>query len=103
MAGGFGEIDSSADREWVREYLELIGGANDDPSLSALSGLMQRQITTVPFENLTSILRRYEFLSEPVPPPNPDELLGNWRQKQGGGVCYELSAMFARLLRAAWI
>ena len=61
---------------------------------------MQRQITTVPFENLTSILRRYEFLSEPVPPPNPDELLGNWRQKQGGGVCYELSAMFARLLRA---
>ena len=31
MAGGFGEIDSSADREWVREYLELIGGANDDP------------------------------------------------------------------------
>jgi arylamine N-acetyltransferase len=100
MSGGFEEIDSPANEEWVRGYLEMIGGIEDAPSLGGLSGLMRGQITTVPFENLTSILRRYKHLSEPVPAPNPDQLLGAWRRKQGGGVCYELSAMFARLLNA---
>jgi arylamine N-acetyltransferase len=100
MANGFGEIDSPASQEWVRDYLDLIGGRDDAPSYDALSDLMRRQITAIPFENLTSILRRYEHLSDPVPAPNPDELLDNWRRKQGGGVCYELSAMFARLLNA---
>ena len=100
MVGGFEEIDSPADQEWVGDYLDLIGGSDDPPSYDALSDLMRLQITAIPFENLTSIMRRYEHFSKPVPAPNPDELLGNWRQKRSGGVCYELSAMFARLLSA---
>ena len=100
MSSGFEVIDSRANQEWVRDYLGFIGGRHDAPSFAAISELMRRQIMAVPFENLTSILRRYEHLSEPVPAPNPDELLDNWRQKRGGGVCYELSAMFARLLNA---
>ena len=100
MADDFEVIDSPASQEWVRDYLDLIGGVDDAPSLSAISELMRRQIAAIPFENLTSILRRYEHFSEPVPAPNPDELLSNWRLKRGGGVCYELSAMFARLLVA---
>jgi arylamine N-acetyltransferase len=98
--GDFEDIDSAASESWVRDYLDLIGGSDDVPSMAALSDLIRRQITTVPFENLTSILRRYASLPEPVPTPDPDELLGSWRRKQGGGVCYELSAMFARLLNA---
>ena len=100
MAGDFEKIDSAASESWVRDYLDLIGGSDDDPSMAALSELMRKQITTVPFENLTSILRRDASLSAPVPAPDPDALLDNWRRKQGGGVCYELSAMFARLLNA---
>ena len=100
MSSGFEVIDSPASQEWVRDYLDLIGGTDDPPSYGALAELMRQQITAIPFENLTSIMRRYAHLTEPVPAPNPDELLANWRLKQGGGVCYELSAMFSRLLKA---
>lgn len=96
----FSAIDSAATCEWVDRYLEAIGGQAEAPSLDALGRLMQRQITSIPFENITSILRRSAYRDEPVPAPDPDELLETWRRRAGGGVCYELSAMFERLLQA---
>lgn len=95
----FSAIDSAATNSWVDSYLDVIGGQAETPSSEALARLMRQQITTIPFENITSILRRNSHRNQPAPAPDPDEMLASWRRQAGGGVCYELSAMFERLLR----
>ena len=96
----FSALNSAAASSWVDSYLDVIGGQAETPSSDALARLMRQQITTIRFENLTSILRRSAHRDEAVPAPDPDDMLDAWRQRAGGGVCYELSAMFERLLRA---
>src|SRR4029079_15935390 len=54
----------------------------------------------VTFENVTSLLRRAATPDGPVPSLDPEALLANWEAERGGGVCYEISAMFHRLIRA---
>jgi len=96
----FSALDSAAANNWVDGYLEVIGGQAEAPSNDVLARLMRQQLTTIRFENITSILRRNAHRNEPVPAPDPDAMLDAWRRRAGGGVCYELSAMFERLLRA---
>ena len=85
---------------WVARYLALLGADPVAPSLTALSALIRAQFRATTFENVTSLLRRAATPDGPVPPIDPEELLANWENGRGGGVCYETSAMFHRLLTA---
>jgi N-hydroxyarylamine O-acetyltransferase len=86
--------------QWVDRYLTLLGEPAAEPSLLALTNLIRSQFRTVTFENVTSLLRRAASPQGPVPPLDPETLLANWEAGRGGGVCYEISAMFHRLIRA---
>jgi N-hydroxyarylamine O-acetyltransferase len=85
---------------WVQRYLAVLGAVKQPPSLVALSALTRAHIDTIAFENITSLLRRAARSDGPVPPVDPEELLSNWEQRRGGGVCFEIASMFERLLRA---
>lgn len=85
---------------WIRRYLALLAVDPAKPSLPALRTLIRAQFRAVTFENVTSLLRRAATPDGPVPPIDPEVLLANWESGRGGGVCYEISAMFHRLLIA---
>ena len=94
------EPQSTAPREWVDRYLSLLRVEHPEPSHAALTALIRAQFRAVPFENVTSLLRRLAHPDAPVPPVDPEALLTNWAAGRGGGVCYEISTMFGRLLTA---
>ncbi len=84
--------------DWVRRYLSLLGLEPAPPSFAFLSALTRSQVLSVPFENVTAILRRAGSQHESVPSLDLEALLSNWEQKRGGGVCFELAPMFGALL-----
>ena len=83
---------------WTDRYLTLLNVPGGPPSLEQLSALVRAHVLTVPFENITAILRRRAHPSGPVPQPDPEMLLTSWEQRAGGGVCFEIAMMFERLL-----
>lgn len=85
---------------WTDRYLELLGVPGGPPSLEQLSALVRAHVLTVPFENVTALLRRRDHPSGPVPQPDPESLLTSWERRSGGGVCFEIAMMFERLLSA---
>jgi arylamine N-acetyltransferase len=91
---------STHDLAWTDRYLALLGVEREAPSLEALTRLVRAQVLTVPFENVTALLRRRDCPTGPVPPMDLDALLDTWERKAGGGICFELAAMFARLLES---
>jgi N-hydroxyarylamine O-acetyltransferase len=93
-------MSAQISNDWMYRYLTLLAVDRAAPSLPALANLIRAQFRTVPFENVTSLLRRVAHLDGPVPPLDPEALLVNWERGRGGGVCYELSTMFHRLLTA---
>ncbi len=92
--------DSTVSPDWVRRYLAFLGVARRAPDAAALAELTRAHVLTVPFENVTSLLRRRAHAGRPVPPVDADELLGRWEQGRSGGVCYEVADLFGRLLAA---
>ena len=84
--------------EWTDRYLALLGLEREAPSLDALTQLIRAHVLTVPFENVTALLRRRDTPDGPVPPMDLDHLLDTWERRAGGGICFELAAMFSRLL-----
>jgi N-hydroxyarylamine O-acetyltransferase len=84
--------------DWVRCYLDLLEVEHAEPGLSALSRVTRAHVLGVPFENITSVLRREAHGDGPVPRPDPEATLERWRQRGGGGVCFEVAAMVDRLL-----
>jgi arylamine N-acetyltransferase len=52
----------------------------------------------VPFENITSLLRRQAHGDGPVGPLDPERILQAWCERRGGGVCFEVADMVDRLL-----
>jgi hypothetical protein len=54
-------------REWVARYLALLGVDHAAPGLEALGRLTRAQICTIPFENVTAILRRHSHPRGTVP------------------------------------
>ncbi len=86
--------------EWIDRYLRLLGMEDPKPDLETLSRLARTHLLTVPFENVTSILRRRGHLGQPVPPLDPETLLTAWEQRRGGGLCFEVADTFNRLLVA---
>jgi arylamine N-acetyltransferase len=91
---------STTPHDWVERYLTLLGVNRAEPSLTNLTVLVRVQFRAAPFENVTSLLRRLAHPDSPVPPVDTDALLSSWEAGRGGGVCYEISAMFGRLLLA---
>ena len=84
----------------MRRYLALLGVELRGPDRSALAELTRAQVLSVPFENVTSLLRRRTHPGQPVPPVDPEEILARWEGRGGGGVCFELAYLFGRLLCA---
>ena len=91
---------STAASEWVRRYLALIGIDREAPSLDGLGRLIRAHVATVPFENSASLLRRLAAGTGPVPPLDSEALLAAWEARSAGGVCFEHTEMFGRLLGA---
>jgi len=86
--------------DWTDQYLELLGIEREAPSLDALTRLVRAHVLTVPFENVTALLRRRDHPTGPVPPVDPEALLNAWERRAGGGICFELAEMASRLLAA---
>jgi arylamine N-acetyltransferase len=84
--------------DWTERYLALLGLEREAPSLEALTRLVRAHVLRVPFENVTALLRRRDQPTGPVPPMDLDGLLDTWERRAGGGICFELAAMFSRLL-----
>jgi arylamine N-acetyltransferase len=85
-------------RIWTDRYLALLGLDREAPSLEALTRLVKAHVVNVPFENVTALLHRRDCPDGPVPPMDLDVLLDTWERRAGGGICFELAAMFSRLL-----
>jgi arylamine N-acetyltransferase len=83
---------------WVGRYLSLIGVEQEAPGLDGLGRLVRAHAHMVPFENSASLLRRHEAGAGPVPPLDPETLLASWEARRAGGVCFEHTEMFGRLL-----
>jgi arylamine N-acetyltransferase len=88
---------------WVERYLRLLGLSgieHDRPSVDALGHLCRAQVTMVPFENVTAILRRARTGEGPVPAVDTDAMLNAFEARAGGGVCVDATPTFRRLLLA---
>jgi len=83
---------------WVQRYCDLLQIEPQPPSLAALDLLVAAHVRRVPFENVSSILRRAAQPSGPVPALDPDALLEAWCERRAGGVCFEITLMVDRLL-----
>lgn len=83
---------------WVRRYLALLRVEHAAPGLDALARLVRAQVLTVPFENTAALFRRAAAGTGPVPPLDPEALLASWEARSAGGVCFEHTEGFGRLL-----
>lgn len=79
---------------------DVLGVRFRAPDAAALAQLTRAHVLTVPFENVTSLLRRRAHAGGPVPPVDAEELLASRERGSGGGVCYEIAHLFGRLLAA---
>jgi len=88
--------------EWATRYLRLLGLSSLEftaPSLDGLGRLCRAQVTRVPFENVTAILRRAGAgVATPVPALDTNAMLDAWEAGAGGGVCVDVTPTFSRLL-----
>src|SRR3954447_26799683 len=89
---------SPQDRDWTARYLALLGVEHPAPSLEALTRLVRAHVLAVPFENVTSHLRRRANPEGLAPAPDPVVLLDAWERRAGGGVCFDIAAMAEPLL-----
>ena len=85
---------------WVQPYLDFLGLAHEAPGLDALTRLTRAHVLRVPFESVTSVLRRSGSPVGPVPPLDADVLLDAWIAGRSGGLCFEITHVFGRLLDA---
>jgi arylamine N-acetyltransferase len=93
---GIAETQLSA--HWIRRYLDLLGVDCRGPDLFSLAQLTRAHVARIPFENISSILRRKTNPSGAVPGVDFDAILDSWVDARAGGVCFEIAPMFERLL-----
>ena len=84
--------------DWLGRYLKLLGLEREPPNLEYLRKLTRAHLSCVPFENVTSILRRHAASDERVPTLDRDSELRAWLERRGGGLCFEVVDMFGTLL-----
>lgn len=85
--------------DWVPRYLQMLGVTAEAPSAAALARLTRRHLLTVPFGNITALLRYQAYRGMDLPPLDLDAMLRGWESCQGSGVCFEISWAFGWLLR----
>jgi len=85
------------DQNWIDRYLTLLGLERSTPDYETLTRVTRAQYR-VPFENVTSMMRRVETPQGPVPGFELEAVLDAWEQGRGGGVCYEIAEMLLHLL-----
>lgn len=90
----------SVTADWVQRYLELLGLEREPPGLEALSRLTRAHLLRVPFESVTSVLRRSGKPVGPVPNLDTEVLLDAWIAGRSGGLCFEITYAFGQLLDA---
>jgi arylamine N-acetyltransferase len=84
----------------VQAYLSFLNLDAPPPvTLAGLTRLTRAQVRGVPFESITSILRRAEHPLGPVPAIDTDALLQSWVNRRGGGMCFEVVGTLDRILR----
>jgi N-hydroxyarylamine O-acetyltransferase len=84
--------------DWVANYLALLGLEREQPGLDYLRRLTRAHLMRVPFENITSILRRAAAGTADVPPVDRASELDAWMGRRGGGLCFEIADMFGTVL-----
>jgi N-hydroxyarylamine O-acetyltransferase len=87
-------------KDWTDRYLALLEVPRGEPSVDHLTALTRSHVLRVPFENVTTLLRRRDHPRGPVPQPDRASLLASWETRSGGGLCFEAAMMFKRLLSA---
>lgn len=85
------------DVAWYRRYLDMLGLEPAPPSLANLNAIV-RAHREIPFESISSLMRRAATMKGPVPPLDLNVMLDTWERHAGGGVCYEFGAMLGELL-----
>src|SRR5579864_3600964 len=83
---------------WLDEYLRMLGVEREPPSLDYLRRLSRAHLCRVPFENITSILRRAGADAQAVPELDRQAELEAWVDRRGGGLCFEVVDMLGTLL-----
>jgi arylamine N-acetyltransferase len=84
--------------DWVRRYLSLLSVEAEPPSYQALARLVRAHLETVPFENVSSLIRAAAAGAGPIPPLDLDAQLVGWEERCAGGICFEVTNTFTRLL-----
>jgi N-hydroxyarylamine O-acetyltransferase len=92
------KIHAPASSAWLDRYLDLLGLQREPPSLAYLRELNRAHVLRVPFENITSILRRAAARDGEVLPLDREAELESWTAHGGGGVCFEVVDMLGMLL-----
>ena len=92
-------MDTQPSSDWLRRYLDLLGVEFQDPDWELLAQLTRAHTLRIAFENVTSILRRQANPNGAVPGLDFDVILDSWVDGRAGGVCFEITPMFERLLR----
>jgi N-hydroxyarylamine O-acetyltransferase len=86
--------------ERVRAYLDFLKLDGRPPvTLDGLTRLTRAQVRNVPFESISSILRRADHPDGAVPDVDTNAQLAAWIDRRGGGVCFEVVATFGPMLR----
>ncbi len=83
---------------WLDDYVRMLGLNREAPSLDYLRRLSRAHLSRVPFENITSILRRASAGDVAVPQLDRESELRSWLDRRGGGLCFEVVDMFGALL-----
>src|ERR1051326_6809853 len=84
---------------WLQSYLDLLGVEYQMPDWESLAKLTRAHTLRIAFENVTSILRRQANARGAVPGLDFDLVLESWIEGRAGGVCFEITPMFERLLQ----
>ncbi|MDP8924587.1 MAG: arylamine N-acetyltransferase [Chloroflexota bacterium] len=84
--------------EWTDRYVRLLGVEREAPGWDALARLARAHLLSVPFESVTSVLRRRAHPDGAVPPLDPAALLTAWEERRAGALCFDAAEMVSRLL-----
>jgi arylamine N-acetyltransferase len=84
--------------DWVTRYLQMLGVTAEAPSGAALGHLTRRHLLSVPFGNVTALLRYQAYRGKDLPALDFDDLLRQWERGHGSGVCFEIAWAFSLLL-----
>jgi arylamine N-acetyltransferase len=82
---------------WGDRYLALLGIERGAPTVERLDAII-RAHRSIAFESVSALIRRHATGEGLVPALDLDDLLRDWTERRGGGVCFEVGSMLGRLL-----